>query len=136
MRVQGNGFQDSFIFFTHKGDLTCGREINLSWCNVDTLRTVSLIDTDSVMVERIPPHESSVDVLMKIKNIFPPLRPTATNGPAKQYNAIIEFITKKRFGVQAGHFAKYSKLVMSNLLNITSLNHKGKSFLQLSKTQF
>ena len=38
MRVQGNAFQDSFIFFTHTGDLTCGREIGLSWCNVDTLR--------------------------------------------------------------------------------------------------
>ena len=38
MRVQGNTYQDSFIFFTHIGDLTCGREIDLSWCNVNTLR--------------------------------------------------------------------------------------------------
>ena len=38
MRVQGNAFQDSLILFTHTGDLTCSREKDLSWCNVNTLR--------------------------------------------------------------------------------------------------
>ena len=145
-------FSRFLYFFTHTGDLTCGREIDLSWCNVDTLRisttvtgkdlpefhesmscllntspgdfietnkklylqfkmeeqkhgTVSFVDTDSdecdITVERIPPCQSIVDVLMKKKNTFPPLKPKATKGPAKQYNAIIEFITKKKFGVQA-----------------------------------
>ena len=48
---------------------------------------------------------------MKKKNTFPLLKPTATKRPAKQYNAIVEFITEKKFGVQAGHFAEYSELV-------------------------
>lgn len=39
------------------------------------------------------------------------MKPKATNGPAKQYNAIVEFITKKNFGVQVGHFLGYSELV-------------------------
>ena len=61
--------------------------------------TVSLVDTDSdecdITVKRILPCEIIVDVLIKRKNTIPPLKPKATNGPAKLYNAIIEFITKK-----------------------------------------
>ena len=77
---------------------------------------VFLVDTDSdkcdITVERILICKSIVGVLMKKKNNFPPLKPKATNGPVKQYNAIIEFITKKKFGVQVGHFTEYSEFVM------------------------
>ena len=44
------------------------------------------------------------------KNTFLPLKPKATNaisnGPAKQHNAIVEFITKRKFGVQTRHFCQ------------------------------
>ena len=77
--------------------------------------TVSLGDTDSyeyaITIERIPTCESIVDVLMKRKNTFPPFKPKTTKGPAKQYNAIVEFIGEKKFGIQGGHFAEYSELV-------------------------
>ena len=34
-------FSRFLYFFAYTGDLTCGREIDLSWCNVDTL-TISV----------------------------------------------------------------------------------------------
>lgn len=44
------------------------------------------------------------------KNTFLPMKPKATNaisnGPAKQYNAVVEFITKRKFGVQTRHFCQ------------------------------
>ena len=36
-------FSRFFCFVTHTGDLTCGREIDSSWCNVDTLRILIAI---------------------------------------------------------------------------------------------
>ena len=48
---------------------------------------------------------------MKKKNTFPPVKAMASNGPAKQYNAIVNFVKEKKFGVQAGHFAEYCDLV-------------------------
>ena len=58
----------------------------------------------------------------KKKKTFPPLKPKSTNGPAKQYNAILEFIIKKKFGVQPGHFAKYSELVLQFALVLLEIN--------------
>ena len=72
---------------------------------------------------------------MKKKNTFPPLKPKATNGPAKQYNAIVEFITEKKLVVQARHFDEYSELVMQFALVLWEIDphyHK----LQLQEKKF
>ena len=80
---------------------------------------------------------------MKKKNTFPPLKPKATNGPAKQYNTIVEFITEKKFEVQARHFAEYSELVTqfaSVLWEIDphyyKLQSRGKKFPSVVKNTF
>ena len=39
------------------------------------------------------------------------MKPKATNAHVKQYSAIAEFLTWKKFRVQVGHFAEYSEVV-------------------------
>ena len=43
-------FSRFLYFFTNKADLTCGREIDLSWCNVDTLK-ISVAVTGKDLLE-------------------------------------------------------------------------------------
>ena len=71
------------------------------------------------------------------------MKPKATNGPAKQCDAIVESITEKKFGVQVGQFAEYSKLVMQFALVLWEIDphhHKfqsrGKKFPSIEENLF
>ena len=78
---------------------------------------------------------------MKKKNTFPPLKPKTTNGPAKQYNTIREFITNKKFQVLPRHFAEYSELITLGtkeawLLGSSHIFNVGKLMKKASRYRF
>ena len=55
--------------------------------------------------------KSIVDVLMNKANSFPKVKQNASLGTSKQYNAIVNYIISRKFGVKAGCLTDYEKLV-------------------------
>ena len=57
------------------------------------------------------PADTITNVLMHRVNHYPSKRLNAELGPAKQCNALITFLTTKKFGVHAGNLSDYEDLV-------------------------
>ena len=77
--------------------------------------------TNEIVLSTVSTSKSIVDVLMNKANSFPEVKQNASLGASKQYNAIVNYIISRQFGVKAGCLTDYEKLVkyFSELLQET-----------------
>ena len=67
--------------------------------------------TSEIVLPTVSTSKSIVDVLMNKVNSFPKVKQNASLGTSKQYNAIVNYIISRKFGVKAGCLTDYEKLV-------------------------
>ena len=89
------------------------------------------------------PSRSVFDVLMNKKESFPKLKENASLGPAKQYNAIVNFIIRRKYGVKASSLTDYEMCVkqLAELFweidpNYSKFKVRGKSFPVIAEQFF
>ena len=83
------------------------------------------------------PSKSISDFLMNKKNSFPKFKQNASLGTARQYNAIVNYMITKKFGVKAAYITDYETLVkhLSELLWEID-QQRGMSFLETVEKNF
>ena len=179
---EGTETESSAQLFCFLGTLSCGRPVDLSWVDVDSIQASIAVVKDSpkdddwmasdlennindfvetnkkifIQFEAKPLHEPStseindstseivlstvstsrsiVNVLMNKTNSFPKVKQNASLGTSKQYNAIVNYIISRKFGIKAGCLTDYEKLVkyFSKLLwEIDPHYHKNKGYAVL-----
>ena len=67
--------------------------------------------TSETVLSTVSTSKSIVDVLMNKANSFPKVKQNASLETRKQYNAIVNYIISRKFGVKAGCLTDYEKLV-------------------------
>ena len=87
--------------------------------------------TSEIVLSTVSTSRSIVNVLMNKTNSFPKVKQDASLGTSKQYNAIVNYIISRKFGIKAGCLTDYEKLVkyFSKLLwEIDPHYHKNKGY--------
>ena len=137
--------------FSYLGDLSCGRETELSWVKINTLRvsvavvkdmpkpddwmareltnnvcdfvetnkkiflqyeaesalSIPVKESSESAVVILPPLRSITNILMNRKAKYPQLKQGASLSPKKQYNAIVNFLMRWKYGIKASSITDY-----------------------------
>ena len=99
--------------------------------------------TSEIVLSTVSTSKSIVDILMNKANSFPKVKQNASLGTSKQYSAIVNYITSRKFGAKAGCLTDYEKLVkyFSELLweidpHYHKLKTRGMPFLESVEKNF